>query len=746
MFSKLSIKIATFLVMVMIIIMALFAFVFVRESTSDMESALLSKGRIEALTGAKAMESILQEALDNGGFSKEQLFDENYIPIPNTDPQKYHTRYDGYLEKNIQVILDEYLKDDEVLAAILVDRNGYAPTHNASFSQPLTGDREKDRIGNRTKRIFNDPVGAAAARNKEEFLKQMLLRDTGERMMDISAPVSVKGVHWGAFRVGYSMSRIEKKAAELRMQIIGAMLAMLLLVSITIFTVVGRSVRPLHNLTEAARRITGGNLDEVVPIESRDEVGALAEAFNKMTTVIVRNLREEIGKSARLVDSIREAIVQLSSSAVEMMTISSHQSSGSAEQASAIQEVSAASEQIAVTAKLVTDNTHSVEAMAAETSRSCTAGTSDVGNATEGMQRLKIRVQSIADSMLQLGENSQKIGGIIEIIDEISEQTNLLALNATIEAAGAGESGKRFAIVAQEVRRLAERTVAATGQIKKLIDEIQKATNSTIMVTEEGSKAVDSAAALVDKVHRSFGDINRVVEETARSAKEISLSSRQQTSACEQMALTMTEVRDVAQQFAQSARETEQAIAGITELAEKLKGLMEEELQAKGKAAVLAGARLMEKVLDKAVTSGRFTMAEIFDENYVPIPGTEPQKYHTSYDAYLDETIQKMQDEFLEKDDQVITAVLVDRNGYLPTHNSRYSLPLTGDREKDRIDNRTKRIFNDPVGIAAARNREETLVHVYSRDTGEKTWDISAPVYLKGRHWGAFRIGYIMKY
>ncbi|MCM2359394.1 MAG: methyl-accepting chemotaxis protein [Geobacteraceae bacterium] len=746
MFTKLSIKIATILVMVMIVIMAIVTFVFVRASISDMEAALLEKGRIEALTGAKAMERILQEALESGRFSKEQLFDENYIPIPATDPQKYHTRYDGYLENSVQTVLDEYLKDDEVLAAMLVDRNGYAPTHNTRYAQPLTGEKEKDRIGNRTKRIFNDPVGLAAARNKEEILRQMLLRDTGERIWDISAPVVVNGVHWGAFRVGYSMAKIEMKTAQLRMQIIGAMVVMLLLASITIFIVVNRSVRPLRNLTEAARRITGGNLDEEVPVESRDEIGALAEAFNRMTTVIVRNLREEISKSGRLILSIREAIVQLSSSAGELMAISSQQSSGSTEQASAVQEVSATSAQIAITAKQITDNTNSVEAMAVETSRSCMAGTRDVGNATEGMQRLKNRVQSIAESMLQLGENSQKIGGIVEIIDEISEQTNLLALNATIEAAGAGEAGRRFAIVAQEVRRLAERTGAATGQIKGLIEEIQKATNSTIMVTEEGSKAVDSAAALVDKVHLSFGDIIRTVEETARSAKEISLSTRQQTSACEQMAVTMTEVRDVAQQFAESARETDRAITGIMELAAMLKGLMEEEIQAKGKAAALSGARAMEQVLTRAVASGRFTMAELFDENYLPIAGTEPQKYHTSYDVYLDETIQGMLDEFLDRDDQVITAVLVDRNGYLPTHNSRYSLPLTGDRERDLSGNRSKRIFNDPVGIAAARNGQGTLVQVYSQDTGAKIWDISAPLHLNGRHWGAFRIGYTMEF
>jgi len=353
---------------------------------------------------------------------------------------------------------------------------------------------------------------------------------------------------------------------------------MLLVASFTIFVVVRKYTRPLLRLTEVARRIADGNLDEEVPIESRDEIGTLAEAFNKMTTVIVKNLKVEIEKSDRLMASIKDAIVHLSSSANEMMAISVQQSSGSAQQAAAVQEVTTTSEEIAITAKQITSNAESVEKMAEATSLSCDKGTGEVSNAINGMAVLRTQVQSIAESMLKLGDNSQKIGGIVEIIDEISDQTNLLALNAAIEAAGAGEAGKRFAIVAQEVRRLAERTVEATRQIKGLIEEIQKATNTTIMVTEDGTKAVDSASQLVDKVQLSFDSIIGLVEETARSAKEITLSTQQQTSACEQMAETMTEVRDVAQQVAGSAKETERAISEIIALSEKLQALAEEDV------------------------------------------------------------------------------------------------------------------------------------------------------------------------
>jgi hypothetical protein len=152
---------------------------------------------------------------------------------------------------------------------------------------------------------------------------------------------------------------------------------------------------------------------------------------------------------------------------------------------------------------------------------------------------------------------------------------------------------------------------------------------------------------------------------------------------------------------------------------------------------------MMERILAETIRSGRFTRDDLFDENYLPIPSTDPPKYHTRYDAFMDERIARLQDAMLE-DVQVVYAVLVDRNGYLPTHNSPYCRPLTGDREKDLAGNRTKRFFNSRVELAAARNTEGVLVQVYHRDTGEKMWDVSAPVSLDGKHWGAFRIGYCM--
>ena len=502
-------------------------------------------------------------------------------------------------------------------------------------------------------------------------------------------------------------------------------------------------MRPLKDLTHAAERISEGSLEEQITVVSNDEVGQLAGAFNNMTQVIVKNLKGEIDKSNRMVVSVKEAIQQLSTSANELMAISAQQSAGSTQQATAVQQATTTSEEIAATAKQVSDNAGRVEALADNASASSTEGLAAVSTAVEGMTHLKDQVQSIAEAMLELGENSQKIGGIIDIIDEISDQTNLLSLNAAIEAAGAGEAGKRFSIVANEVRRLADRTADATNQVKALIVQIQQATNSTIMLTEEGSKGVDAASSLVAKISEALEKITSAVAETTSAASEIKLMTQQQTTASEQMSETIVEVRDVAVQVATSSQETTQSIAELTSLAESLQDLVDENLQSKGEAAAIAGSREMERVLTEAVERGRFTMEELFDENYQLIPNTDPKKYHTRYDSYMDETIKDYQDKFLENE-MVAFAVLVDRNGYLPTHNSKYTQPLTGDYQTDLVGNRTKRIFDHDVGIKAARNQKGLLTQPYERDTGEKMLDISAPVYVKGKHWGAFRIGYQM--
>ena len=146
--------------------------------------------------------------------------------------------------------------------------------------------------------------------------------------------------------------------------------------------------------------------------------------------------------------------------------------------------------------------------------------------------------------------------------------------------------------------------------------------------------------------------------------------------------------------------------------------------------------------MEKLVQSNKLNMAQLFDTFYIPIPNTNPQKFRTQYDKYTDEVLRFILDKYLEQSERFLFVVAVDRNGYLPTHNSRYSKPLTNDADFNTKNNRTKRIFNDRTGLAAARNTQPYLLQNYSRDTGEMLADLSVPIFIQGKHWGAIRIGY----
>ncbi len=153
-------------------------------------------------------------------------------------------------------------------------------------------------------------------------------------------------------------------------------------------------------------------------------------------------------------------------------------------------------------------------------------------------------------------------------------------------------------------------------------------------------------------------------------------------------------------------------------------------------------AKKVSEQFNHAITSGTLKSGQIFDTLHVPIHNTYPQKYETQYDKYSDKTIRPIIDSYEEKNERIAFVILVDRYGYNPTHNTKYSKPITGDSNHDAKWNRTKRIFNDETGLAAAVNTDPYLLQRYSRDTGEEMRDLSVPIYINNEHWGAIRVGY----
>jgi len=289
---KIGVKVAIFVNTFIFISMAIGTYILDQRQNSSLEAELLKHGQVQAQVGAKMISRILEEAVDNGLFSVEDIFDTNYVPIGNFTPPKFHTKYDAYLDKSILSLQDEFLQDKSMEYAIAVDKNGYLPTHNSVFQQPITGDAEKDKLGNRTKRVFNDPVGLKAAENTEKGFRQIYKRDTGATMWDISSPIMVKGKHWGAFRVGIDLTTIVAAEIQLRITILVIMGAILILSILLTSLIVGRSLAPLKDLARLSDELAHGkNLQNEIAITRQDEMGELQGSLNRMRMSMLIALR-----------------------------------------------------------------------------------------------------------------------------------------------------------------------------------------------------------------------------------------------------------------------------------------------------------------------------------------------------------------------------------------------------------------------------------------------------------------------
>jgi len=227
----------------------------------------------------------LEEAIDSGLLSVADVFDRHYVEIKGYDwgaHPKFHTRYDSLTDRLMVIFQDRILDNPDYVYAVGVDENGYVPTHNGINQRPLEGS-EKDAVGNRSKRLFDNPVESRAAKSLEPSLVQVYARDTGETMWDVSAPITVKGKHWGGFRVAVSMERIEARKGALVLGLTVVFGTFALVAITTMLLLIRRAMRPVVALTAVADAISmGESLDVPIRSEATDEIGRLTKAVDRM--------------------------------------------------------------------------------------------------------------------------------------------------------------------------------------------------------------------------------------------------------------------------------------------------------------------------------------------------------------------------------------------------------------------------------------------------------------------------------
>jgi methyl-accepting chemotaxis protein len=271
---------------------------------------------------------------------------------------------------------------------------------------------------------------------------------------------------------------------------------------------------------------------------------------------------------------IGSAVQHIQSSSSELQAAANQQTTGAQEQVASMNEISTTIRELLSTAKQIAESAQRVAKIAADSAVTARAGDNMVVKAQSDVASIRQQVDLIVNHMLDLGRNSQRIGGILEIINELAEQTNILAINATIEAAGAGEAGKRFSVVADEIRKLADRVGGSTKEIRALIDEVRSAVNTTVMATETGSKAVDVGVRQFGEVTSTFRQITELLMTTTQAAREIELSTKQQTTAVEQVNIAVTNVAQASRESEASSNQVLGTVGELTSLSRDLARLV----------------------------------------------------------------------------------------------------------------------------------------------------------------------------
>lgn len=268
------------------------------------------------------------------------------------------------------------------------------------------------------------------------------------------------------------------------------------------------------------------------------------------------------------------AVAGLATSTTQLQAAANQQAAASGEQATAMSEMTSTMKELHTSSQQIAEGARRVAKIADDTAGSARTGEAGVAHAQEAMGAIRAQVDQVVTHMVDLGRKSQQIGGVVDIIKELAEQTNILAINATIEAVGAGEAGRRFGAVAEEVRKLAERVTGSAREISGLVDQVRAATNTTLMATEQGSKAVDTGYRQVGEVAQAFRQIAGQVDTTSQAAREIELGTKQQSTAVEQVTFAISDAAQAAKETEASARQNLETSSSLADLARDLSRLV----------------------------------------------------------------------------------------------------------------------------------------------------------------------------
>ncbi len=413
------------------------------------------------------------------------------------------------------------------------------------------------------------------------------------------------GVKW-LFGVNVPMDSVMAESRELMLINAGMGAVALVVIGLIIFFVAGTIVRPLKRIVGAAEEVAAGNLDTKVDIHQKDEIGVLADVLRKMVSNLVEMIdtaeqksaeAEEQTKAARVATEEAEEARQQAEIAkkqgalqaaealegiVRRITASSEEltgqvrqaSSGAESQSSMASEAATAMEQMNASVLEVARNASLAAESADGASGQARNGSEVVSTLVQAIGEVSSRSQEMKEQLSGLGKKAEGIGEIMNVITDIADQTNLLALNAAIEAARAGEAGRGFAVVADEVRKLAEKTMNATKDVEDSVGQIQQGTRDSIESMDIAADAVTRSTSLAGDAGNSLEEIVTIVRETADQVRNIATASEEQSSASEQISRSVDEVNRISDQTAEAMQHSSDAIGELANMATELNDLI----------------------------------------------------------------------------------------------------------------------------------------------------------------------------
>ena len=440
------------------------------------------------------------------------------------------------------------------------------------------------------------------------------IKNSVVEVIDIASPLA--GGTLGTVHVGLNVTLIKSNIRTLLMYIMGVGIVGLVIVSIITLVMSAITVSPVKDLMRVAEALGRGDLSKKVYVTTGDELGQLGETLNQTIdrlqgliqtasdrdkmqhqvmdllsvvstaaegdlTVKAEVTADALGSVAdafnlmivglmTLVTQASNAAAEIQRSTAEILNSAERMRMGAEQQALQIRDASEAVNTMSQTTQRMAENAEAATQTSVKATQAAVKGGASVAETIKGMQRIRATVQSTGKKIKGLGERSLEIGAIIEVINEIATQTNLLALNAAIEAARAGEQGKGFAVVADEVRKLAERAARATKDITGLIKGIQVETSEAVTVMEEGTREVEEGTKLADQAGAALREIEQIVKQTATLMTDITRAASDQVKSTASVVQTMGAISQVTQETSHGVQETVVTIGSLADLTKRL--------------------------------------------------------------------------------------------------------------------------------------------------------------------------------